>query len=697
MFKLEYVLKRNGPKYESSYPSEGDYNNNIFLLRGRNDLGKSTAMQVVALGLFGLNLDDKDIRSEIKAKMRRLISEDTEEFNFKFIIESQDKENKIESTLPDKNIENLNVTINGRPLNKTEFLDHYKLIFDIPDEVTKKLIDSLSTVKTQIADYISMVNSYGRNIQSIIDELDSFEKKEARLIEKQSDFASLKSQKNAFEERLKKIEPKRNDLRKAYIVKNYSELTSELEKLVRQNQDLHKKVDPKTAKWRKTRSETTKENLKDNLVKFKLEVDSFQKLCVGQSFEKDIKETKELIDLLKNINDSEEFSEDVLDKCLNIIQILTNKFDQIKFKPDSEKENEFELLDKVIGVLKSYLPLNPEIPGTNGKTLTQFLDSIEKRYDTLKSCLSETTKFKKAQEILLSFPKEISKLKEQARKIYNATSEVGEGEEDISKKIQENEEEQARVTSMLDKIEEEYEALSPDEKIIDYSTFDMDYYDNLEKECGNIKKELEILKREIEVDEGIIDGLENNKKPQTKLSKEALNKKSKLIDNIKSKMIKWSSYLTNIVGDEIINKSKVDKESHDFYDALGNYLAYTLEYIYFEGSKWKLEKIDLENEAYVVLGRQPIMYVDVGTGNTALNSLMARIKQDYDGKKKILLLDDIGLMDNTNIKRLIDEIKRQAKKGEILLAILSIADKELDRVVAEPISINVEMKNEIAE
>jgi len=77
----------------------------------------------------------------------------------------------------------------------------------------------------------------------------------------------------------------------------------------------------------------------------------------------------------------------------------------------------------------------------------------------------------------------------------------------------------------------------------------------------------------------------------------------------------------------------------------------------------------------------------MGTGHTALNSILSRIKQNFGGKKKIILVDEIGHMDEGNIGILVDEIKDQIKKGETIFALITIADSRVSEITWEPIPV----------
>ncbi len=108
MFKINYVLKRNKSEYSHVYPdNEKDQNHNIFIFKGGNGLGKSTIMEIIALGLYGHNL--KTLSPEIRNKLNRFMDEYTEEFKFELNINSYDEHIKIKSKLDNKDIKNLKV------------------------------------------------------------------------------------------------------------------------------------------------------------------------------------------------------------------------------------------------------------------------------------------------------------------------------------------------------------------------------------------------------------------------------------------------------------------------------------------------------------------------------------------------------------------------------------------------------------
>ena len=74
---------------------------NIFIAKGPNDRGKSTMMQMIAYGLYGLEYED--ISETLKEKMKRLTSEATDKCEFDYEITSHDEITNLKAILKDKN------------------------------------------------------------------------------------------------------------------------------------------------------------------------------------------------------------------------------------------------------------------------------------------------------------------------------------------------------------------------------------------------------------------------------------------------------------------------------------------------------------------------------------------------------------------------------------------------------------------
>ncbi len=686
MFHIEYTYKKNGKEYNSSYPEKSDFNKNIFLFRGSNDLGKSTTMQIVALGMYGL--DSEDIKEEIKKKMRRLTSTGTEKFQFKFEISSRDGSQTFESFLDDKS-KSPRLLLNRVYISKTEFDDKFKLIFDTPDEVTKKLHDSLTSFKEQIANYNFLVESYGTKLKEQITLLDTYEKREARLFELERDLDAYKSKLNNDNERFKSVKSQYIKSRKMFLVKRYDELNGKIDYLDIRLKFLQNKA--KKNDQKKTMDSKSKEKFVSIIPSFITNIEDLLNYVKNDESIPKITNLKEVSEFFKKNMDPYDFNEHIFRKSEKAIEDF-NSWLNSNIKRDnktSDQEKELEFLKSIADILRKYVSINPEIPGTNGKSLKQFLNDIEERVTSLKSSLSLVIRVKNELDILQSLTSELKDLKRLREKMSTEIRQRPSEENNINiqAEIDDINKQLDPLLKEFDIIEEGYNSLSEEEKKVDYGLFDNDEYMKLEDEYKSLEDEIKSLDNEIKNTKNIIDELKNTTTRPVNFSKDELSKQSKLIEGLKSKFIDWNKFLENIDLESHIDKNKIDNKSNEFYSALGGYLASIVGYIFYENTKWELVRIDLIEESFIVKNGPPIMFVDIGTGHTSLDSLLAKIKQDYNGKKKILLLDDVGLMDANNIDRLLKEIKDQVISGNVIIAIVSIAERNLDHVIVEGVEV----------
>ncbi len=683
MLKLSYKLQRGGPLYAPNYPQSGYYDENIFIVKGNNDLGKSTMMQIIALGLYGLHSDD--ISENIKSKMKRLLSDDTQIFDFEFKISNLNKNININSSLQGANINNLKVSVNDKHSTPTGFSDNFKLIFDIPDEVTKKLSTSLYSIKSVINDYYTMVTSYRGQLNSSIRNKMEYEKKEKRLNEIREKRDERSKQIDNSRERIDKIESEYKNLKKIYVVKNYTDLLEKLEILNSKKKIYERKNSTIVSKQRRTRFSNASQNFETQLVKCKSIFQNLGSANKDSRFQ-DISRSLSLLDMYFN---REEYSKTDLDKLLkhtSEICTILNKNPLSETDPESQ---ELELLDKVIDVFRNYVKLNPKIPGTNGKSLIQFLSGIEDRRKELDNKLIKKRAFEKIKRLANDLAESVIELEKLRKKIPSYDEDENSVEEKYNEqKIKEIEDEEDKTSKELDKIQPEYEKLSETDKNMVYNFFDEDRYKSLDTEFNKLNELIKELRVELETDNKLILELENTRSEPITQSVEKLQKQMNIINNLLTKMDSWKNFLKNLDGLTILEKNKLDENAKEFYNILGITLAKILGKVYFENKEWNLSKIDIINESFIVQNRErPILFTDIGTGHNALNSLMAKIKQDYNGKKKILLLDEIGIMDSNNINRLIEEIKTQIERNEVVLAILNLAERDLDHIVISPIPI----------
>ena len=685
MFKINYTLRRGNSEYHTSYPDPGNENHNIFIFRGSNGLGKSTMMQILAMGMFGLN--SEELSFEIKSKMKRLIAEDTREFSFLFDISNIDKKIEINSSLKNKNIDGLRVLVNGNTVSKTAFTDQFQLIFDVPDEITRKLNSSLVVIKRDLGDYINYTKTYLNDIQAQHDIINVYNKRTERLHALENRLKEQESESENYSQRLSFVKEDYTKLRRSFVVKKFNEWDYQIESLSHQIEELEKRVDSRRQKSKQTKFYNSKQNFVDSLNDIKSILNELGKSIGEIDFLKNSVELKSLITGIKRYNGPDDFSESFFNRNISSLVAFSQRLDDDERNKPTRDENELELLENIIGVLKKYVTINPEIPGTNGKTLNQFLSDLESRKTLLSEKLVEKKRF-------LLVKKKVSDLKSSFVDLRTKWKRISSFEEDNQ---EDYEKQKDKLNELISKhldlnkkqleILDEYNSMPDAEKLIDYNLVDEEEYVAVKSEHDELKKKIEEVTNKLKITKSLLEEYTGTSTNPPKYTKEALDHLTKLASSIQMKLNEWWQLFSNMSGASILDKSNVPPSDVAFYDALGKYLASILEFVFHEGRRWNLKKIDLIKETFIVEDGFPIAFNDISTGFNALNSLLAKMKQKYGGRKKILLLDEIGIMDEKNINILLTEIRRQVREGEVLFAALNLAERNLDHVVVEAIDV----------
>lgn len=239
LFKIDYTFKKGGPTYNCSYPLKKDSNNNIFLIRGDCDHGKTTIMQMVALGLYGT--ETGEIGELLKEKILRLISKDVDICKFDFTIVSKDGKTKIEASLDAKNGKP-QVSVNGQPKPPDFVKNNFQIIFDVPEETTKKIASALKSMEYKLIGYETYLQRYIRGVSSCIEKIEAYEDKESRQKDEQKQIADMTKKRDGFVEQLKGMRSDFKELEKAYVVNFFEDNQSKFAEIDGQIKTLDKRI-----------------------------------------------------------------------------------------------------------------------------------------------------------------------------------------------------------------------------------------------------------------------------------------------------------------------------------------------------------------------------------------------------------------------------------------------------------------------
>ena len=187
MFELEYENLQVNEKETYSDVFRG---NNICMLKGPNDSGKTTALSLIELAFSNFNLDKLE-NETMKNKLKLILNNSDFKMNLKISSFNNTFRIKIKYDNDSKRSEYF---INNEPKGYTYFTEKIELLYEVPSEAIKKLDGILYDLYTKLSNYELKMNEYEIHISNIYDKLTEYENSEKTKKDLKSKIESLKEQ-----------------------------------------------------------------------------------------------------------------------------------------------------------------------------------------------------------------------------------------------------------------------------------------------------------------------------------------------------------------------------------------------------------------------------------------------------------------------------------------------------------------------
>lgn len=690
MFELTYknLQVNNIEKYSENYKG-----NNICILKGPNDSGKTTVLSMIKLALSNFKPDNID--NEIMKEKSKIIL-NSPDFEMNLFISSYDNKFKIEIKY-DKKKGYPEYYINNKQEGYTYLSDNLQILYEVPGEPIKKLERIIDDIKNELFDYERLLEKYRDYIYKVFEDLKNYEESEDKKTKLKNKIEDLNKKLEDYNSLQKQCEKESQEINDKYVYIKYNKLykdiilkTSQFDNIEREIQKLKKK-NKKIQKSNKKIMDYSNQiiNKSNNIyyliIQSKPLFDSFVKNdnVFYEIFEKE----------LSSLN-----SREVESISVNYIVKLYNYFNNIKESVKTELERkknsklylQYKIIDEIIKVLENYIEnLDIKILDSNvGELLKKLYDEKEKykkdiesveKLDNLKNvCDSLIDELNELKNLLNTYEKEKQIESDSIEENYESQINI------LENRKNELWDEIDSLDKEIRKIEDKYKEIENSNKISisDIPVINDSQLSNLEKEldkykhiCENYKDKIESLNRDKDNQTNELNRLETIKKPSTTMTRDELESEYQRVDEVKEKLNKYIKLIDMLLKSDKrgfnINNSEIE-----FYDKLGKYISNILKYIYHLHEKYYLLNIDFINREYIVrlneeIGEQRISFISIGTGTSALNGLLARMKQDTTGKKQIILVDEIGDMDENNLKNLIKIAEEEVKSNKLLLLLMA--------------------------
>jgi len=231
MLTLDYTIKRGLEEFKP-YEEWKNIDSNIFMLTAPNGRGKSTFLNVIALGLYGdKELENQRISESIKSKLKNTANRKDQELSFDinmvnskgFSLSLQKPKNKAIKVIEKDGV-------HEKTLTSDTFEKKYFLIYDIPENPLGKLSLLVSEVESEQTLYNEKLSGLRNYLIDILREIQS--KKDPAAIENyEKNIEAAKLERDSLNEKLKQTKDKHEILSNYYILKAYVSLSEKLERV----------------------------------------------------------------------------------------------------------------------------------------------------------------------------------------------------------------------------------------------------------------------------------------------------------------------------------------------------------------------------------------------------------------------------------------------------------------------------------
>lgn len=668
MIHVDYEVRTKQGNHESMHVPDQkirDIDGNIMIIEGPNSSGKSTLMNLIAVGAYGE--DDESLSQSMRSNLYELTKSSYRDISFDIVIKDLKTGRELQFIRKSGSEDNI-VLEDGVELSKQEFRQRYNLIYDIPEDPTARLKDISKMIRDDhrmLQQRISEFNSYVNGIWASIS---------GKPTEKEIE--QIKREIAEAEKELRSLNDKPLDNDKVSKINQISTIRKYLE-LERKSNELKTKIE---FEKKKPTADVTESQYRIKHNKFVESLESIEPR--GRSNIEIIEDSKirqaydkvEKMWSLVNVEDLCQTSTTLKDYLSAVISLLN-------IIPDtSEEATNLEIVNKAI-----------EAIGRMDKN--EKIGNIGSVYDILKA-LNEYKLGLADQRTINAY----AKLKLEMSKIKNSTPDLIMRADNLSKVTRSGSTSQYRdevmihslngdlekIIGNLNKLESELKAngislssASQTLKLLyeEFSLSSSATYDEIMKvasayadEVTKTKKDIERLTKYIESQKNIVKQYETGEKPPFQDDRDKVKFVLNAIRSIRGRINTADERLGNIDNN---NREDYDKNPN-LYEPIWQYIGHRLGTVRDKGKEYNVKSVNLLIESKGLITTEEGVEIHIGamgTGEGQLSYIRGLLSNE-DGRMMIVLLDEIGNMSNANVELVIDRMKELQNEGRLMAGVM---------------------------
>jgi exonuclease SbcC len=699
MIEYEYTLERNegnGTRKLCPNPNIGKKLPDLVLIEAPNSSGKSTLLNLIAVGFYGLK-NTEEVTDTLLEDMRNLMRSNQKlAFNIKieekkYILISEKKINEEEPTVyilePNSKKQS--------PITPETFEREYRLVYEIPDKPRERIREVLKDLGSLYNEIEKDISSFREYLSQVLEEIEQSPTPE-EIAKKEEQINEYSKKISEWKDEYNNKKASRENLTKYLNIKwciNYKDKLSNLENKLKTVQKVEKKI------TREINEIQIARNGMWNAINYIKKTEGEIKNILSKITLLEISSRRgDIMKAISNIVNEEELSvlEEYCWKGLKTLSEIKNVAEEALRSRENLLSTEIlerDLIKQLLDLLGEYQNHNLNLPGTE-KPIIEYLSVLRKELEKKEKLLAEADLLKKFIEkineihtYLNTFFDNLENFKELNKRYPNLIKQKEknlidvDSEDVIKKKIDEIKNKYQEYLIECKNCGVNVDNLESELKAIEDALREMKKEECLNYDENALTKTIEELDQKLKnLDDKIKEGtsiLEHEKLELEKMKKKPPHKylpQKKKINELYTiteqalklfrTLFSWNSKLYK---GENANQATGIKQ---YNESIGYYLAMKIGEVRYVGEeRYKVEIVDLLGETLTLEGGRRINLRDLGTGAMQA-AYFQSILNKSDKRKIIALFDEISDMDTKTLITIFEKIRELYKSGKLIACIM---------------------------
>jgi DNA repair protein SbcC/Rad50 len=672
-------------------------------IEGPNSSGKSTLLNIIALGLYGTK--NQRINTTLQTKMHSLLDSNHQKLKFNFTLTSKNNELVLKSEKGELGGSEISVKectdgITYRPISPENFGKKYNLIYDIPNNPTERLSELLKELKDEQFQYGNRFKEFGFFLHDIIGKI-SAARDLKRLEDVKAKLKEARDQKENLKTEIPELESFLRDLERSSYIRFYFYYCNECERLKQEENLAQEKVEKFAKDGKKLTHQLTHERSKLSALQSQL----IQKYGTVTPLIEGLMRSQPRNEKVRfrNWKEINPYHVETVDlstiklEAVHYIDLFSVEIEKMQNEPAFKDAS---MLEKILESLQEFEDSGLLIPKLQ-VTLGDFVRIIKE--ESKKSSIL-VKKYENVDDIvrilneLCNLAAEIQESMEKIKKESVATRDLSEngantffGEKDELRAIQKNLElmcakRNGYLNRCVDKGIDEKTLSRPFNEIKDFipknpvleqylslnESQTMSKIVELSQDIIEKKRDLQSCNLVITINEKDEQRLDQLKPHKYEKYHDLLTSFLKTTDAISSKLLgNYTNYLNSLIKKDVKEEDLItDKDRADYYQEISKYLAYRIGTFRHIDRMYKAKIVNLVSGIISTDDGTIIHIADMGTGQSQSAYLLSLLNVKDDNRKIIALFDEIAMMDESSLEPICLKLKELYEDNRLLLGIM---------------------------